>query len=406
MYLPNGWRTSTIGELCEFINGNGFKPSEWSNEGLPIIRIQNLNGSNDFNYYSGEPLKKWLVNPGQLLFAWAGTKGVSFGPKIWNGPQGVLNQHIFKLNPISDVNTFWFYSVLVRTTEQIESYAHGFKSTLLHVQKSDITDQSILVPPIPEQQKIAQILSTWDKAIEKLEALIAAKQKRKKALMQQLLTGKMRFQEFDGEWGYFHLKDIVHIFVSPVDKKTTANEQPVLLCNYTDVYYNIRITKLLAFMRATATEQEISKFSLKKGDVVITKDSETPGDIAIPAFVSEDLGGVVCGYHLAILRPKKGKIDGEYLSYLFSLKKTRYYFYTLATGATRFGLSIGAIEKANFYLPPIEEQQKIANVLSSADKEITTHQNQLAALKQQKTGLMQQLLTGKKRVHVGEIAIG
>ncbi|HEY8036157.1 MAG TPA: restriction endonuclease subunit S [Methylobacter sp.] len=241
MHVPEGWSKSTIGELCEFINGNGFKPNEWSNEGLPIIRIQNLNGSNDFNYYRGEPLKKWLVNPGQLLFAWAGTKGVSFGPKIWAGPQAVLNQHIFKLNPISDINTFWFYNVLVRTTGQIESCAHGFKSTLLHVQKSDITEQSILVPPRPEQHKIAKILSSWDKAIEKLEALIAAKQKRQKALMQQLLTGKKRFAKFvksdemqktkfgtiPTDWQYLHIAEVAKQLSV---KNHAGHDLPVLSC--------------------------------------------------------------------------------------------------------------------------------------------------------------------------------
>ncbi|MCK4502419.1 MAG: restriction endonuclease subunit S, partial [Desulfuromonadales bacterium] len=168
----------------------------------------------------------------------------------------------------------------------------------------------------------------------------------------------------------------------------------------TDVYYNSRITKKLNFMQATATEREILKFTLKKGDVVITKDSETPGDIAVPAYVSENLGGVVCGYHLAILRPLEGRVDGEYLSYLLSLPKTRYYFFTLATGATRFGLSVGGIGKAHFKLPAIDEQQKIASVLSAADREIEVLQQELDNLKQQKRALMQQLLTGKRRVTI------
>jgi type I restriction enzyme S subunit len=114
--------------------------------------------------------------------------------------------------------------------------------------------------------------------------------------------------------------------------------------------------------------------------------------------VSENLNGVVCGYHLAIIRPEKEKVDGAFLNYLFSMQQTRYYFFTLATGATRFGLSIGGINKAHFTFPPVDEQQKISTVLTCIDKEIELLQQQLADLKQEKKALMQQLLTGKRRV--------
>jgi type I restriction enzyme S subunit len=159
-------------------------------------------------------------------------------------------------------------------------------------------------------------------------------------------------------------------------------------------------------MKATAKQSEIDKFTLLVGDVIITKDSETPGDIAIPALVSENLNGVVCGYHLAIVRPEKEKVDGAFLNYLFSMQKTRYYFFTLATGATRFGLSIGGINNAQFTFPPLNEQQKISYVLTYADKEIELLNQQLADLKKEKKALMQQLLTGKRRVKTNGSAGG
>lgn len=259
------------------------------------------------------------------------------------------------------------------------------------------------IPPLSEQKRIVKILSTWDKAISVTEKLLANSQQQKKALMQQLVTGKKRLLDengvrFSGEWEQFPLKVMAEVIVSPVDKKTEANEIPVELCNYTDVYYNNYITNNINFMKATATKNEIEKYTLKKGDVIITKDSETPGDIAIPALVSEDLNGVVCGYHLAIIRPKNKIVVGSFLNYLFSMQKTRYYFFTLATGATRFGLSVGGINYAHFSIPKIEEQQKIAAVLSAADAEISVLEKKLACLKDEKKALMQQLLTGKRRV--------
>jgi Type I restriction modification DNA specificity domain len=95
----DSWSNRTIGELCKFSNGYGFRPPDWSKEGLPIIRIQNLNGSKEFNYFNGIPDESWLVEPGTILFAWAGVRGVSFGPTIWSGPRGVLNQHIYRIHP-------------------------------------------------------------------------------------------------------------------------------------------------------------------------------------------------------------------------------------------------------------------------------------------------------------------
>ena len=141
--LPLGWQSATIEELCSFSNGHGFRPNDWSSKGLPIIRIQNLNGSEQFNYFTGEPEDDWIVEPETILFAWAGTRGVSFGPTIWNGPRGVLNQHIFKVHPRRTGVRVWLVSILRVITERIERRSHGFKATLVHVRKEDITSQII-----------------------------------------------------------------------------------------------------------------------------------------------------------------------------------------------------------------------------------------------------------------------
>ena len=402
MRVPDGWNTLPISEILERVSDPVFPEPEKNYYQIGI----RSHGKGLFykEAVTGEALgnkRVFRVHPDcfivNIVFAWEQAVAKTSANEI-----GMIASHRFPMfrprNNQCDIDYLTYFFKTPKGKYLLELASPGGAGRNKTLGQNEFSLLKLMLPPINEQQKIAQILSTWDKAIDKLEALIAAKQKRKKALMQQFLTGKQRFSEFNDEWERFYLKDITHILVSPVDKKVIENEQTILLCNYTDVYHNIRITKSLAFMSATATQQEILKFSLKKGDVIITKDSETPKDIASPAFVSDDLEGVVCGYHLAILRPKKGKIDGEFLSYLFSLSKTRYYFYTLANGATRFGLSIGAIEKASFHIPPIKEQQKIASILSTADKEITIHQNQLAALKQQKKALMQQLLTGKTRV--------
>lgn len=149
------WPMKQIGALCSLSGGTGFGPATWSESGLPIIRIQNLNGSTRFNYFDGPPEDDWIVEPGDLLFAWAGVRGVSFGPTIWPGPRGLLNQHIYRVRPAKGVSKRWLYEILRAVTHRIESRAHGFKASLLHVHKKEITGQLVPVPPKREQQRIA-----------------------------------------------------------------------------------------------------------------------------------------------------------------------------------------------------------------------------------------------------------
>lgn len=194
-------------------------------------------------------------------------------------------------------------------------------------------------------------------------------------------------------WSIKRLGDLVDIRSSNVDKKSYELDQPVQLCNYTDVYYNNKITRGLSFMVATAKGREIERFTLEKDDVIITKDSETPDDIAVPAYVPDDLPGVICGYHLTLLKPFKDRSSGHFLSHLFQLSSVQHYFYILANGTTRFGLTADAINGAPLATPPLPEQQKIATILSSVDDVIEKTRAQIDKLKDLKTGLMQELLT-------------
>lgn len=255
------------------------------------------------------------------------------------------------------------------------------------------------IPPVVEQKNIVRILYAWDNAIEIAENLIRNSKQQKQALTQNLLIDK------NDKWKSVRLSDVAEIIVSNVDKKSDSDEKPVMLCNYTDVYHNQYITQTMCFMEATASEGEIKKFGLKKGDVLITKDSERADDIAVAACVRDNIEGVLCGYHLAIVRPKKNKVDGVFLNSLFSIDRVRYHFASRANGVTRFGLSIGAIKEAAFSIPSFEEQRKISKIILAADDEITAQQKWLDALKLEKQSLMLQLLTGKRRVKVDDSLI-
>ena len=194
------------------------------------------------------------------------------------------------------------------------------------------------------------------------------------------------------KWPTSKLRDVADIRVSNVDKKSYATERPIKLCNYMDVYANDYVTSAVDFMPATASPSEIERFALYAGDVVITKDSETPDDIGVPAVIVEDIDGLVCGYHLALIRPKES-VHPTFLAKQLTSGPTVKYFAANATGSTRFGLAIGAIERLEIPTPPIREQAKIAEVLSTVDRAIEQTEALIAKQQRIKTGLLQDLLT-------------
>ena len=194
--------------------------------------------------------------------------------------------------------------------------------------------------------------------------------------------------EIPSHWEVKRLKTLASVWMSNVDKKSKDGEVPVKLCNYVDVYYNESITGRLDFMEATATPDQVQRFQLRTGDVVITKDSESWNDIAVPAVVAEEVTGVLCGYHLALIRPRAG-VHGEFLARAFSAIGPRDQFHLAANGITRFGLGGDTIRTGLFPLAPRDEQQAIADFL---DRETATIDS-LVAKKERLIGLLQEQRT-------------
>lgn len=176
----------------------------------------------------------------------------------------------------------------------------------------------------------------------------------------------------------FRLGDIATVEISGINKKTKEGESAVKLCNFTDVYYNWAITKNMynGLMKASASESDIESFSLCKGQVAITKDSETRDDIGVATYIADDFDDVVLGYHCALITPRTDvsedeKIYGKYLNALLHTKYAQKYFSNNATGSgQRYTLSKEAVEDMPVYLPTYKEQMLIGNYLSDIDKKI------------------------------------
>ena len=170
-------------------------------------------------------------------------------------------------------------------------------------------------------------------------------------------------------WDVRRLRTVAEMRVSNVDKHAREGEIPVRLCNYTDVYKNDHITQGIAFMGATASMDEIERFRLERGDVLITKDSETWDDIGVSSLVTESADDLICGYHLALLRPSKD-ILGAYLARALQANEVAHQFHVRANGVTRYGLTHSSIQSVQLPLPPLPEQTAIVRHLDHADRRI------------------------------------
>lgn len=195
------------------------------------------------------------------------------------------------------------------------------------------------------------------------------------------------------EWPTRALGELADIRISNVDKKSVPGEMTVRLCNYMDAYANDYIRSDIDFMQATASASEIARFSVVAGDVVLTKDSETPDDIGIPAVVMDQIDDLVCGYHLALLKTKQELIDPVFLCKQLGTSRAAQYFGQRATGSTRYGLPNRALSTFQIPVPPLAVQKRIARVLQAIDTAIEKTEALIAKHQQIKAGLMHDLFT-------------
>ncbi|MAF28862.1 MAG: hypothetical protein CL820_09885 [Croceicoccus sp.] len=252
------------------------------------------------------------------------------------------------------------------------------------------------IPPMAEQRRLADIFDSWDRIVFKTDAIVRAKRQRLSWLYSQIFPASGT--SLPKGWTVAPITSVCSVRFSGVDKKSAEGEKPVRLCNYTDVFNNRRITPDLPFMVATAKPREIELFSLRQGDVVFTKDSETAEDIGASAVVAEPLDNVVCGYHLGVARAKPMQITGDFLAYALRHPWVREEFRKAANGVTRFGLNLDVMDEVHILVPSIEKQTKIAATLHVVENEIDLLMKSAASLRLQKKGLMQRLFSGNALV--------
>lgn len=289
-----------------------------------------------------------------------------------------------------------------------------YNTLRLKVSRDDLRSLKLPFPNLIEQTAIANFLdyktAKIDRFIRKKKQLIKLLNEQKAGIINQAVTKgldanvKMKpssiewLGDIPEHWEVRKLKYVANCFPSNIDKHSKEDEKQVRLCNYTDVYKNDFITNDMNLMLATATENQIEKFSLQIGDVIITKDSETANDIAVPAVVKEELENVVCGYHLSVLRPYS-KLIGEYLFRVLQCKPINIQFEVCSNGVTRVGLGVYDMKKAQIPVPPLTEQTAIVSHIeketSIITKTIATIEKEITLVQEYKTVLIAEAVTGK-----------
>ena len=400
--IPEGWEKLYLNEIFEFKYGTNLPTIDLSTDGFPVYGANGIIGFHTkFNYLNSEILISCRGENSGVINV---SKEKSF---ITNN--SIICKYKFEVD-----KTFFYYNL--KTIDRLKMVSGSAQPQVVI---KDLNKIDIVFPKsTTEQQSIANILSKTDQAIAHTEALIAKYTRIKTGLMQDLLTkgidqnGNIRTEQthkfkdsplgrIPYEWECEKLNSVCNIYISGVDKKTHFGEKAVYLCNYMDVYSNREINAKIDYMQVTATDSEIKKFQLKIGDVIITKDSETPDDIAVPTVVKEVFDNLICGYHLALIRPKSNLLGG-FLMFQLLNHSSKKYFGSLATGSTRFGLKLGSIENFPTFIPSLDEQYKLVSIIEKNQNLILEEMNNLTKLQSLKTGLMQDLLSGKVRVKVSE----
>jgi type I restriction enzyme S subunit len=375
--LPVGWVEVPIGDLCELRNGRAFKPAEWSDEGIPIVRIQNLNNRQaKFNHFQGEVDANHLLSGGELLFAWSGTPGTSFGAHIWEGGKAALNQHIFRVDfdEGSLQKDFFRYAINQKLNDLID-IAHGGVG-LRHVTKGKFEHTEVCLPPLKEQHRIAAKLDTTLAAVEacrqRLDGVAGLLKRFRQAVLAAATSGELT-REWRGEntdadqWEsttFGAAYDYITVgFVGKMADQYVEHGVPFLRS------LNVRPFRFdsenLAFI-SPEFHQSIIKSSLLPGDLAVVR-TGAPGQCCV---IPDELSEANCS-DLVIARPGS-RLIADFGAIVINSSLGQGFVKSEQVGVAQAHFNVGSMKRAPLHLPSIAEQQEIVrraqNLFTLADQ--------------------------------------
>ena len=419
--IPEHWDVIRDRFVFNIISGNGF-PEDLqgrSSGDYPFFKCSDINFTGVLaeranNYVDEEDVQgnKWSIVPRQsLMFAKIGEALKKNHRKI-NKNNCLVDNNMMAISLKDDRESIKYYYFMMCLIS-MEWFVNPGAVPSVNVSKF----RSFFIPAVNagEQKQIECFLdrktTQIDDLIAKKERMVELLKEERTAVINQAVTkgldpnvemkdsGIEWLGEVPKHWEVKKLKFNSSIRFSNVDKKSNEGEQDVRLCNYVDVYYNDCITLKLDFMKATASIEEIRKFQLNIGDVIVTKDSESWDDIAVPAYVAETESKLLCGYHLAQIKSNVKVLNGKFLFWMLSGSAFNYQYKIDASGVTRYGLGNYALSNSFIVVPPMDEQEKINVYLDKKtiqiDEQVEREQKSIELLKEYRTALISEVVTGK-----------
>ncbi|TXE13474.1 restriction endonuclease subunit S [Algoriphagus aquimarinus] len=415
--IPINWKTFHLSEILITTRLGGNYENSGNNTGLPLIKMGNiLRGKVSVQHLQYIPSdsrydEKDILNEADLLLNTRNTLDLVGKVAIWKSelPQALYNSNLLRLEfDQTQVYSNYFMNYAMNShyaVSQLRGFATGTTSVAA-IYSRDLNLLNIALPPLPEQQKIAEILSKWDKAISTQSQLLIESLSRKNGLEQKILSGKKRFLEFINssssiktpigelpeDWQLKHISDITQ----RVKKSITPEPETV--------YREIGIR---SHCKGIFHKEEITGASLGNKSVFWIQPDCFVVNIVFAwehavAKTTEAEVGMIASHRFPMYKPKKGVLDLDYLLYYFKTARGKHLLGLASPGGAGRNKTLGQGEfaKLKIPVPSLAEQKRIVAVLSESDREIELLKKQIAALKEQKKGLMQKLLTGELRVKI------
>jgi type I restriction enzyme S subunit len=412
--MSDQWQQRSLASLGSYENGFAFNDLHWSEHGLPIIRIAQITGSQGIvDRFPGLLPNSYRIDDGDLIFSWSGTLAVV----RWAGGSAWLNQHLFKVRPAEGIDRSFLFHVLQASVAEMGKRTHG--STMKHIKRGELREFFVEIPRIEsEQRKIAQILDTLDTAIRETEALIDKLKALKQGLLHDLLTrgidanGHLRPPQSEAPQLYKESKlgwiprqwEVVPLgccadIASGITLGRTLNspvaiELPYLrVANVQDGYLALGEIKTVSILPS-----ELNRFALKVGDVLMNEGGDFD-KLGRGAVWEGQIEPCLHQNHVFRVRCDDSKLLPAFLAAYSSSVRGKSYFVQASKQTTNLA-SINSTQLKAFGIscPSVAEQLLITQRLSTFDKKMAVEQKALEKLRQQKIGLMDDLLSGRVRV--------
>lgn len=407
--IPSHWEKSKVGYIGNYINGFAFNPSQWSDEGYKIIRIQNLtDSSKSFNFYNGKIDKKYIIKKGDILISWSATLDTF----IWDDEDAVLNQHIFKVVVDEDKICKSYYVWLANWfISEMQNEKHG--STMQHLTKNTFDKFVVYLPPMEEQVFLAKYL---DKKTSQIETLISKKEElietlkasRTKLISETVTKGldkNVPMKDSGVEWigdipSHYNVKKLRYLgnLQNGISKGSEEFGFGYPFVSYGDVYKNINISNEVEGL-VNSSKEDRRIYSVIEGDVFFTRTSETIEEIGFASTCLKTIQNATFAGFLIRFRPNTNELYKGYSKYYFRSNIHRKFFVKEMNLVTRASLGQNLLKNLPVVIPSYEEQIEISNYLDKQvtiiDNSITKIQEQIEILKRAKQKLITEVVTGK-----------